>query len=86
MLGRDQLDPKNADYSAILTKIKSMNADSLYYGGVGSAGVKLIKQSYEILPNIIKGAGDGMVGADLLKGRRLPRLRGLVCPPSPPRT
>ena len=32
-----------------------MNADSLYYGGVGTAGVKLIKQSYDILPNIKKG-------------------------------
>ena len=55
VLGRDQLDPKAADYSAILTKIKSMNADSLYYGGVGTAGVKLVKQSYDILPNDQEG-------------------------------
>ncbi len=67
VLGRDQLDPKNADYSAIMTKIKSLNADSLYYGGVGTAGVKVIKQSYEILPNIKKAGGDGIYGADLLR-------------------
>ncbi len=76
VLGRDQLDPKAADYSAILTKIKSLNADSLYYGGVGTAGVKLIKQSYEILPDIKKGGGDGLVGGDLLKGAGFPAIEG----------
>ncbi len=76
VLGRDQLDPKNADYSSILTKIKSMNADSLYYGGVGTAGVKLIKQSYEILPDLKKGGGDGLYGADLLKGAGFPAMQG----------
>ena len=76
VLGRDQLDPKVADYSAILTKIKSLNADSLYYGGVGTAGVKLVKQSYEILPSIIKAGGDGLVGADLLKGAGFPSCQG----------
>jgi branched-chain amino acid transport system substrate-binding protein len=76
VLGRDRLDPQNADYSAILTKIKSLNADSLYYGGVGTAGVKVIKQSYDILPNIKKGGGDGLYGADLLKGAGFPAIEG----------
>ena len=76
VLGRDQLDPKNADYSTILTKIKSMNADSLYYGGVGEAALKLFKQSYDILPSIIKAGGDGIVTADLLKGAGFPACQG----------
>ena len=76
VLGRDQLDPKAADYSAILTKIKSLNADSLYYGGVGTAGVKLIKQSYDILPTLKKGGGDGIYGGDLLKGAGFPAIAG----------
>ena len=76
VLGRDQLDPKVADYAAILTKIKSLGADSLYYGGVGSAGVKLIKQSYEILPSLKKAGGDGLVGADMLKGAGFPACEG----------
>src|SRR5271168_428895 len=50
VLGRDKLDPKAADYSAILTKIKSLNPDAIYFGGVTQAGVKLAKQSYEIMP------------------------------------
>ena len=76
VLGRDQLDPKAADYSAILTKIKSLNADSLYYGGVGTAGVKLMKQSYDIVPAIKKGGGDGIFGGDLLKGAGFPAVEG----------
>lgn len=76
VLGRDQLDPKVADYSAILTKYKAMNPDSLYYGGVGTAGVKLVKQSYEILPDIKKAGGDGLVGVDILKGAGFPACQG----------
>src|SRR6266849_6389600 len=69
VLGRDQLNPKEADYTTVLTKIKSLNSDSLYYGGVGQAGVKVVKQSYDILPpTMIKGGGDGLYGAEILKG------------------
>ncbi|HEY0421551.1 MAG TPA: branched-chain amino acid ABC transporter substrate-binding protein [Acetobacteraceae bacterium] len=76
VLGRDRLDPKAADYSAILTKIKSLNPQGLYYGGVSQAGVKLAKQSYEIVPNMIKGGGDGMQSADLLSGAGFPAVEG----------
>ena len=64
VLGRDQLNPKEADYTTILTKIKPLNPDALYYGGVGQAGVKVVKQSYDILPKMIKGGGDGMHSAE----------------------
>ncbi len=76
ILGRDRLDPKAADYSAILTKIKSMDPGALYYGGVGQAGVKLAKQAYDIIPNVIKAGGDGMQSADLLKGAGFPAVEG----------
>ena len=76
VLGRDRLDPKAADYSAILTKIKSLNPDALYYGGVDQAGVKLAKQAYDIIPNMIKAGGDGMQSADLLKGAGFPAVEG----------
>ena len=55
MFGRDQLDPKASDYATVLTKIKSLNPDALYYGGVAQAGVKVVKQSYDIVPKMIKG-------------------------------
>ncbi len=79
VLGRDRLDPMASDYSAVLTKIKSLGGDSLYYGGVGGAGVKVLKQAYDIIPNMIKGGGDGLYGADILKGAGFPACEGWYC-------
>ena len=76
VVGRDRLDPKAADYSAILTKIKALAPDAFYYGGVSQAGVKLAKQSYDIVPNMIKGGPDGMTSADLLSGAGFPAVQG----------
>ena len=76
ILGRDRLDPKATDYAAILTKVKSLNPDALYYGGVGQAGVKVVKQAYDILPKMIKAGGDGIYGSDILKGAGFPAVEG----------
>ncbi len=76
VLGRDRLDPKAADYTAVLTKIKSLHPDAIYYGGVGQAGVKLAKQSYEIIPNVIKAGGDGMLGPEMLTAAGFPAAEG----------
>jgi branched-chain amino acid transport system substrate-binding protein len=76
VLGHDQLNPKEADYTTILTKIKQLNPDALYYGGVAQAGVKVVKQSYDILPKIVKGGGDGMYGPEYLKGAGFPAAEG----------
>ncbi len=76
VLGRDRLDPKAADYSAVLTKIKALGADSLYYGGVSEAGVKLIKQSYDIIPAAMKGGGDGLLDGSVLTGAGFPAAQG----------
>ncbi|HEX3863939.1 MAG TPA: branched-chain amino acid ABC transporter substrate-binding protein [Stellaceae bacterium] len=77
ILGRDQLNPKEADYTTVLTKIKSLNADALYYGGVAQAGVKVVKQAYDIAPKMIKAGGDGIYGAELLKGAGFPASEGV---------
>jgi branched-chain amino acid transport system substrate-binding protein len=76
VLGRDRLDPKAADYSAILTKIKSLDAEGIYYGGVAQAGVKLAKQAYDIIPKVIKGGPDGMTSSELLTGAGFPAVEG----------
>ena len=76
VLGRDRLDPKAADYASVLTKIKALDPQALYYGGVGQAGVKLAKQAYDIIPKVIKAGGDGMQSADLLKGAGFPAVEG----------
>jgi branched-chain amino acid transport system substrate-binding protein len=76
VLGRDQLNPKEADYTTILTKIKALKPDALYYGGVAQAGVKLAKQAYDIIPDMIKGGGDGIQGGSFLKGGGFPAIEG----------
>jgi branched-chain amino acid transport system substrate-binding protein len=76
VLGRDRLDPKAADYSAVLTKIKSLDAEGMYYGGVAQAGVKLAKQAYDIIPKVTKGGPDGMTTSDLLSGAGFPAVEG----------
>jgi branched-chain amino acid transport system substrate-binding protein len=76
VLGRDQLNPKEADYTTVLTKIKALKPDALYYGGVGQAGVKLAKQAYDVIPNMVKAGGDGMQGVSILKGVGFPAIEG----------
>lgn len=76
VLGRDQLNPKEADYTTILTKIKGLGPDGLYVGGNAIATVKLAKQAYEVMPNAVKGGGDGLVGGDFLKGAGFPAADG----------
>src|SRR5579859_7796002 len=60
VLGHDKVNPKESDYTTIMTKIKGMNPDAIYYGGVQQAGVKVAKQSFDVLPKIPKLGGDGM--------------------------
>jgi branched-chain amino acid transport system substrate-binding protein len=76
VMGHDQLDPKEADYTTVLTKIKGLNPDAIYYGGVAQAGVKVAKQGYDIMPTMIKCGGDGMVDGGILSGVGFPAIEG----------
>jgi branched-chain amino acid transport system substrate-binding protein len=67
VLGHDKVDPKESDYTTVMTKIKGLNPDAIYYGGVQQAGVKVAKQSYDAFPKIPKLAGDGMYSDSLAK-------------------
>jgi len=48
----------------------------LYYGGVSEAGVKVIKQSYDIIPAAMKGGGDGLLDGAVLTGAGFPAAQG----------
>ena len=76
VLGHDQLNPLEADYKTLLIKLKPLNVDALYYGGSALTAVKLAKQSYDIVPNIIKAGGDGVYSAALLKAAGFPAMQG----------
>lgn len=76
ILGADRLDAKAADYRAVLTKIKALGAPAIYYGGVLQAGVKLAKQAHDIIPNAVKGGGDGLFGPEMLTAAGFPAAEG----------
>jgi branched-chain amino acid transport system substrate-binding protein len=77
ILGRDKLDPKAPDYTAVFTKIKELNPEGLFYGGVLQAGVKVVKEAYDILPHtVIKGGGDGIIGAEMFTAAGYPAAEG----------
>jgi branched-chain amino acid transport system substrate-binding protein len=76
VMGHDQLNPKEADYTTVVTKIKGLNPDAVYYGGVAQAGIKLAKQAHDVIPKVIKAGGDGMQGGDVLKGVGFPAIEG----------
>jgi branched-chain amino acid transport system substrate-binding protein len=76
VLGRDRVDPLQSDYKPILTKIKSLNAQAMYCGSSALAGVKLVKQSYDIIPDVIKAGGDGLHQASILAGAGFPAAQG----------
>jgi branched-chain amino acid transport system substrate-binding protein len=61
IMGRDSLDPKQVDYTTALTKIKALGPQALFYRGDLQAGAKVAKQSYEIIPQTIKGGGGGFI-------------------------
>jgi branched-chain amino acid transport system substrate-binding protein len=76
VLGHDQLNPKDSSYATVLTKIKAAAPGAIYYGGSSQAGVKLVKQAYDIIPDVIKGGGSGVYGSEILKGGGFPAAQG----------
>lgn len=84
VLGRDRLDPKEADYKTILTKIKGTNPDGLYYGGVMQAAAKLATQAYEVMPRVIKAGSDGVYDLSWPKQSGKEAVEGWFCSQASP--
>ena len=84
ILGRDRLDPKEADYKTILTKIKGLNPDALYYGGVMQAAAKLAPQGYEVMPRVIKAGSDGVYDLSWPKQSGKEAVEGWFCSQASP--
>jgi branched-chain amino acid transport system substrate-binding protein len=84
VLGRDRLDPKEADYKTILTKIKGMNPDALYYGGVMQAAAKLAPQAFEIMPRVTKAGSDGIYDLSWPKQSGKEAIEGWFCSQASP--
>jgi branched-chain amino acid transport system substrate-binding protein len=76
VMGRDRVDPLLNDYRPLLTKIKNLGPQALYCGSSALAGVKLVKQSFEVMPDMIKAGGDGLHQASILAGAGFPAAQG----------
>ena len=76
VMGRDRVDPLLSDYRPLLTKVKNLGPQALYCGSSALAGVKLVKQSYDIMPEMIKAGGDGLHQASILAGAGFPAAQG----------
>jgi branched-chain amino acid transport system substrate-binding protein len=84
VLGRDRLDPKEADYKTVLTKIKGTNPDALYYGGVMQAAAKLAPQAYETIPKVVKAGSDGVWDLSWPKQSGKEAVEGWFCSQASP--
>ena len=67
VLGRDRVDPNAADYSTILTKVKALGPDAIFYGGHTLAGSKLAIQMKSTMPTVKGLSTDGIAGADFVQ-------------------
>ncbi len=76
IVGHDQINPKEADYTTLLTKIKASGPDLLYYTGDQQGGAKLAKQAYDVIPKVIKGGTDALLGGSFLKAAAFPAVEG----------
>ena len=76
VMGRDRVDPLQSDYRPLLTKIHNLNPQAMYCGSSALAGAKLAKQSYDIMPNMIKAGGDGMHQQAVLSAAGFPAAQG----------
>jgi branched-chain amino acid transport system substrate-binding protein len=76
VLGRDRVDPLASDYTALLTRIKGLNPQALYCGSSALAGIKLVKQSYDVMPNVLKAGGDGLHQVSILSAAGFPACEG----------
>ena len=84
VVGRDRLDPKEPDYKTVLTKIKGLNPDALYYGGVMQAAAKLAPQAYEVMPRAIKAGSDGVYDLSWPKQSGKEAVEGWFCSQASP--
>jgi branched-chain amino acid transport system substrate-binding protein len=76
VMGRDRVDPLITDYQPLLTRVKTLNPEALYCGSSALAGVKLVKQSHDIMPGMIKAGGDGLHQGSILTGAGFPAAEG----------
>ncbi len=78
VLPREKGTDKQADWKAVLTKIKGQNPDAAFYGGMDATAGPLIKQARELGINAVFSFGDGAC-TDKMKELAGDAAEGLLC-------
>ncbi|MBV9782441.1 MAG: branched-chain amino acid ABC transporter substrate-binding protein [Acidisphaera sp.] len=76
VLGADRVNPREADYMTVLTKVKALAPQALYFTGDVQAGIKVAKQSYDVVPKMIKAGTDALLGGSFLTATGFPAANG----------
>jgi len=75
---REKATDKTTDFKAILTKMKSKNPDSIFYGGMDATGGPMIKQARELGIKATFAYGDGAC-TDKMGELAGPAAEGVIC-------
>ena len=67
LVGHESITQGDKDFTPLLTKIKQLNPDAIYFAGMYPEGALLIKQRYDLqVPSVFMG-GDGLFEAALIQ-------------------
>ncbi|MDD3355078.1 branched-chain amino acid ABC transporter substrate-binding protein [Zoogloea sp.] len=67
VVGREFTNDKATDFAAILTKLKAVQPDAIFYGGMDAQGAPLLKQMKQLGINARFLGGDGACTAEMIK-------------------
>jgi branched-chain amino acid transport system substrate-binding protein len=67
VVSREKTTDKDTDFNALVTKIKGLNPDLIYYGGIYNSGALLSKQAKEAGLKAPLMGGDGLYDATYIK-------------------
>ncbi|WP_345796177.1 branched-chain amino acid ABC transporter substrate-binding protein [Castellaniella sp. MT123] len=67
VVGREYSNDKAVDFRAILTKIKPLRPDVIFYGGYAAQGAPLVKQARQLAMRVKVLGGDGICSPDMGK-------------------
>jgi len=79
VLATDKIQAKEVDFSALITKFKSVNPDAIYYGGAHTEGALISKQASEAGLDVPVIGGDMLFSADYISIAGAENAEGDIC-------
>jgi branched-chain amino acid transport system substrate-binding protein len=79
ILGREKTSDKDQDFSGLVTKMKDLNPDLIYYGGIYNAGALLAKQAKEGGMTAPLMGGDGLYDPEFVNIAGKEAAEGDLC-------